>query len=155
MKTRVPPPVVTLAVGLLMWLGDRLLPALAFTFPGQGPLALVLAAAGVLLMGVAVLSFARAKTTVNPLRPSRASALVTGGVYRFSRNPIYLADLLLLLAFAAWLGSLAALAVSPLLVWYLNAFQIAPEEEALAALFGDEYRAYCARVRRWLQLRPG
>lgn len=150
MKPRVPPPVVTLATGLLMWLADRLLPSFAIRFPAQDAVAAAIAVVGLALMGTAALSFARAKTTVNPLRPSRASALVTGGVFAVSRNPMYLAMLLLLLAYATWLGSLAALAVSPLLAVYLNAFQIAPEEQALTALFGDDYRAYCARVRRWI-----
>jgi protein-S-isoprenylcysteine O-methyltransferase Ste14 len=97
-----------------------------------------------------LLAFRASRTTVNPLRPHRASALVSGGVYRITRNPMYVGLLLLLLAWAVHLAALWPLAVLPLFVLYIGRFQIAPEERALHRLFGDEYRAYVARVRRWL-----
>jgi protein-S-isoprenylcysteine O-methyltransferase Ste14 len=72
------------------------------------------------------------------------------GVYRWTRNPMYLGMAVLLLAWGLWLANGAALAVISLFVAYLNRFQIAPEERALQARFGDEFTAYRARVRRWL-----
>ena len=114
--------------------------------PGAGVLFIM----GVFVMAMAAKSFVTAKTTINPLKPSRASRLVTGGVFRFSRNPIYLGDLLILAAVAVWLGHPANLALLPVFVGYIDRFQIRPEERALSALFGVEYAAYCARVRRWL-----
>lgn len=105
---------------------------------------------GAFVMAMAVKSFVTAKTTINPLKPSRASRLITGGVYRYSRNPIYLGDLLILAALAVWLGQPANLVLLAAFVGYIDRFQIRPEEKALSALFGAEYTAYCARVRRWL-----
>ena len=71
----------------------------------------------------------------------------TGG---YSRNPMYLGFLLLLLALACYLMNVAAMALLPLFVLYMNRFQIAPEERFLLQKFGAEYQAYCERVRRWL-----
>ena len=86
---------------------------------------------------------------MHPRAPERSSRLVTGGVYRFSRNPMYLALALFLLAWALWLGNGAALVWPALFAAYLTRFQIVPEERALAAKFGQEYAQYCRRVRRW------
>ena len=84
------------------------------------------------------------------MHPDRSAALVAGGIYRSSRNPMYLGFLLLLAAWACWLANPLALAGLPAFVLYLNRFQIAPEERALRARFGDAYDGYARAVRRWL-----
>jgi protein-S-isoprenylcysteine O-methyltransferase Ste14 len=122
----------------------------AFTVPAPPVLAFPVAAVGVSLDAIALFHFLRSRTTVNPLKPASASALVTGGIYRLTRNPMYLGLATLLLAWAIYLGNLAALAGVPLFILYMNRFQIAPEERALEARFGAEYIAYRTRVRRWL-----
>jgi protein-S-isoprenylcysteine O-methyltransferase Ste14 len=145
-----PPPLVLVLLGAAMWGLDRSVPALRIESALLKPLALLLIAAGLLLAAAAVVSFIRHKTTVNPLAPSRASHLVTTGVYAYSRNPIYLGDLLLLIALAVWLGNLLNLIVPAVFAVYITRFQIVPEERALARSFGERYTAYCAAVRRWL-----
>ncbi len=87
---------------------------------------------------------------MNPIKPGAASSLVTGGVFRFTRNPMYLSLLLYLLAWTAYLSNWLALLLVPVFVLYINQLQIKPEERALSALFGSEYASYKARVRRWL-----
>jgi protein-S-isoprenylcysteine O-methyltransferase Ste14 len=146
----IPPPLVLVLLGAAMWGADRLLPALRIDAVLLKPLALLVFLAGLLLALAAVISFIRHKTTVNPLAPSRATHLITGGVYAYSRNPIYLGDLLILIALALWLGNLANPIVAAVFVWYINRYQITPEEQALARLFGERYAAYRAKVRRWL-----
>ena len=133
-----------------MWVIDRSVDAGRITSSVQIPAAVAFLAAGVGLMATAVASFVTANTTINPLKPSRASRLVTSGVFRLSRNPIYVGDLLVLVAIAVWLGQAANIALLAGFVWYIDRFQIRPEERALSTLFGAEYTAYCARVRRWL-----
>lgn len=150
MNPLIPPPVVVAIIGTLMWAVNRSLPWGSFTFEFRETAALLLLAAGLLLMAMAVVQFIAARTTINPLRPSRASRLITTGVFALSRNPIYLADLLLLAAFAVWLGNAFNVALLVLFVCYINRYQIVPEERALTQLFGAAYAAYCARVRRWL-----
>jgi protein-S-isoprenylcysteine O-methyltransferase Ste14 len=97
-----------------------------------------------------VISFQRAKTTVNPTRPGSASALVVSGVYRVTRNPMYLGLLLVLLGWGVFLSNVLAFIWIPAYVAYMNRFQIAPEERALSCLFGQEFLAYKAKVGRWL-----
>ncbi|MDO8652231.1 MAG: isoprenylcysteine carboxylmethyltransferase family protein [Undibacterium sp.] len=146
----IPPPVVVAIVASLMWLTNRTLGIGQFDFVWLRPLSVALLIVSLLLMAYAVASFVAVKTTVNPLRPARASSLVTTGIFKFSRNPIYLGDLLMLAAFSLWLGNVVNLAFLMLFVAYINRFQIVPEERALTQLFGENYIAYCARVRRWL-----
>ena len=150
MNLLIPPPVVLAIIAAAMWGINRWFDAGRITFSLQAPVAGAFLAAGVVLMAAAVASFVAARTTINPLKPSRASRLVTGGVFRFSRNPIYLGDLLILAAVAVWLGQIGNVALLAVFVWYIDRFQIRPEERALSTLFGAEYAAYCARVRRWL-----
>ena len=133
-----------------MWVVALALPALDFDFPAR--LAVMTAAVALaLVVGVAALAgFRRARTTVNPMTPQASSALVTGGIYRFTRNPMYLAMLIVLAGWGYVVANGAALAMLPLFVAYLNRFQIQPEERALAARFGEGFERYRASVRRWL-----
>ncbi|CAM3586156.1 hypothetical protein VA7868_04308 [Vibrio aerogenes CECT 7868] len=98
----------------------------------------------------ALYRFFRAKTTINPLQPERASAFVCEGVYKVSRNPMYLGLCILLVGFAYWQENLVGFVFVPGFVIYMNHFQIRPEEQALKTLFGEEYLIYKAQVRRWL-----
>lgn len=107
-------------------------------------------AAGVAVAVLGVLNFRQAQTTVNPLSPANASQLVQQGIFRHSRNPMYLGMLMVLIGWALWLADVSAFLPLPFFVWYLNQFQIKPEERALTALFGAEFLQYQQKVRRWL-----
>ena len=146
----IPPPVIVVLLGAAMWAVDRKLTFGSFESGLLVAIAGILCAVGLLLMVAAAASFVAVKTTINPLRPSRASSLITTGVFTISRNPIYLGDLLLLVAFAVWLGNVVNIVFLAVFVWVINRYQILPEERALETLFGDSYVAYCASVRRWL-----
>ena len=150
MQLLIPPPLVLALIGAAMWAVDRLLPLTRNTSALLQPLSMALLAAGLLLMLSAAASLILSRTTINPLRPDNASRLITSGVFTVSRNPIYLGDLLLLAAWAVWLGNAINAVWLGAFVWYIQRFQIEPEERALARLFGERYRAYCANVRRWL-----
>jgi protein-S-isoprenylcysteine O-methyltransferase Ste14 len=133
-----------------MWLVARLSPALAVFIPGRRGVALALAATGAAVALAGVAEFRRVRTTVNPLRPEKASALVTSGIFRWTRNPMYLGLAIVLLGWAAWLAHpLAALGVPAFVLW-MGRWQIPREERALEQLFGAEFAQYKTRVRRWL-----
>lgn len=149
LELKVPPVAVLLVAAAPMWGIARFGPQLPIGGTARLVVAVLLLAAGIAVALAGVLSFRRARTTVNPLRPGQASAMVTTGVYRWSRNPMYLGMLLALAAWAAWLGSLLALVGLPLFVAYMVRFQILPEERALAARFPEEFARYAASVRRW------
>lgn len=135
---------------LLMWLATRWAPALTFAIPQRGWIVAGVALVGALIAVAGVISFRRAHTTVNPTKPATASALVVSGIYKYTRNPMYLGFASILLALAVFFSNALALVVIPVFVAYLNRFQILPEERALASLFPDDFAAYKARVRRWL-----
>lgn len=103
-----------------------------------------------LLVFLAIYSFQKHQTTVNPSKPESSSKVVDSGIYQYSRNPMYLAMLLGLLAYGCMLKSFMTLPVCGLFIWYISRFQIIPEERMLLKLFGDEYKQYKSRVRRWL-----
>lgn len=147
---RIPPPVIDATFALAMWATARLLPGLSADWPGRIALSVALASAGVLLALAGVVSFRRHRTTVNPLKPQAASALVSTGVYAFTRNPMYLGMLVVLVAWGLYLSNLAAAVLVPLFVPCLNRLQILPEERVLRAKFGAAFDAYAARVRRWI-----
>ncbi|UVE16521.1 isoprenylcysteine carboxylmethyltransferase family protein [Pseudomonas sp. LS44] len=151
LENRIPPPLVATLFGLLMWLVAHRLPGhleLAIEWRLGAALAVLLVGVSVCLAGV--LSFRRARTTVNPLKPETASALVSSGIYRYTRNPMYLGFATVLLAWAVFLAWLPAVLGVLGFVLYMNHFQIAPEERALSALFGADFYQYCEQVRRWL-----
>ena len=150
LEVKIPPPVVALVFGLTMWLASRVVAPVDVPFAARWGTVVALACIGVAFGSAAMLSFVRAKTTMNPTKPNATSSLVTGGVFRLTRNPMYLSLLLYLLAWAAYLSSWLALLLVPVFVLYINELQIKPEERALSTLFGAEYASYAARVRRWL-----
>jgi protein-S-isoprenylcysteine O-methyltransferase Ste14 len=150
LELKVPPPAFVFVVAVLMWLVSRFAPAFAFAFPAQNPFASSLAAVGLVTGISGVVTFWKAQTTVNPMKPDSTSSLVMGGVYTVSRNPMYLGGLLILTGWAVFLSNALAFLFLPAYILYIDRFQIAPEEKALTSLFGQNFVAYKARVRRWL-----
>jgi protein-S-isoprenylcysteine O-methyltransferase Ste14 len=150
MKLKIPPPLVALIFALAMW-GVSVTISMASLESGLLiPLSLLVLVAGLSVNILAVMTFRRGNTTINPLKPDTASQLMRSGIYRLSRNPMYLGMLLILGAWTIWLGNLFNLTALPLFVWYMTKFQIIPEEMALAELFPDDFSAFKAEVRRWI-----
>jgi protein-S-isoprenylcysteine O-methyltransferase Ste14 len=150
LELRVPPlALVSLAV-LSMWLIARAVPWLTFAIPWRVAAAIACAVVGTVIVVTAVAAFGKAHTTVNPLRPGAASAIVASGIYGWSRNPMYLGAVVVLAGWAMYLANAVSALVVPAFIAYVNRFQIAPEERALEARFGGSYIRYKARVRRWL-----
>lgn len=147
---RIPPPLVGLLVGAGMAAVAGFGPTLPWPDVVRHGLSGLFVAAGLGFDLAGLLAFRKARTTVNPLRPRKASVMVTGGVYRYTRNPMYVGMLLLLLAWAVHLSALRPFVGLPVFVLYIGRFQITPEERALQSLFGKAYDDYAARVRRWL-----
>ncbi len=150
MRPLVPPPIQAIAALLLIWGASRVFPEWNLEFGGQLLLAGLLAGCGVVIDVVAVRAFRQKATTVNPLKPESSTALVESGPFRYSRNPMYLGMLLILLGFAVWRGNPLGLVAIILFVLSITVTQILPEERAMRELFGSDYERYCATVRRWI-----
>jgi len=148
LELKIPPAIVAALIAAGMWLVSNTLSAFAyFSLP---ILTVGLGLAGFAIIGVAMLSFLMENTTVNPMKPSSASRLVTSGIYGYSRNPMYLGMLLILVAWALYLANVLTFLFLPACILYMNRFQIQPEERALRARFEQEYLKYVDRVHRWI-----
>lgn len=150
LDNRIPPPVVAAGCAAAAWFAAPAPGADGVPWAWRLCMALALALAGGAVAAAGSLSFRRAKTTVNPLRPAAASSLVTTGIYRYTRNPMYVGMAAVLAGVAAWLWWAPAWLAPAAFVAYITRFQIRPEERALAHRFGDAYTRYCDQVRRWL-----
>ena len=150
LELKVPPLVLVLVLALAMWFAAMQLPSLAFALPWRHGFAVTISGVGIPFLLAGVYAFRKAKTTFNPTTPSAASSVVTSGVYRVSRNPMYVGFLLALTGWAIFLSHPLPFLLLPVFVAYMNRFQISPEERALSAKFGDEYDTYKQGVRRWL-----
>jgi protein-S-isoprenylcysteine O-methyltransferase Ste14 len=149
LESKVPPPALVIVIAAFMWLLSRATPSLHVDVPWHNGLAAALVSAGFITGMSGVVTFRKAKTTLNPLKP-HASSMVTWGVYALSRNPMYLGGVIMLLGWAIFLSNAPAFVFLPLYILYINRFQIAPEERVLTSLFGETYAAYQVRTRRWL-----
>ena len=150
LELRIPPAVVALIAAIGMWLLSGMMSFLDFDLPARTLLSSLLVIAGGVAGFVGIFSFLCAHTTVDPRTPEAARVLVTAGIYRFTRNPMYVGIFLILLAWLVFLGNLLSIIILPLFVVYMNRFQIVPEERTLTAKFADEYLKYQQEVRRWL-----
>ncbi len=150
MKLKVPPVGQFVLTIFLCYGISKYLPELNFQFSGQRVIYLLLAGVCFIMLALALIEFQRARTTVDPLHPDKASSLVTSGIFRFSRNPMYLGMLLLLMAFVLKTGNPINFIPVMAFVWSMTEFQIKPEEQALKEIFGEEYQSYLSKTRRWI-----
>ena len=148
MKTKIPPPILALVMIVLIYLSSFFIESTTFNY--QGSFSVLVLILGLACAVPSFKLFARYKTTISPLKPSDATALVTEGMYRYSRNPMYLGLLLLTIASTIWFGTWFGIIINILFIFLINFLQIIPEEEALLEIFGEEYEEYKKNVRRWI-----
>lgn len=150
LQLKIPPPIYFLLFAAAMWLLAQHLP-LGNLIPKPWNYSGILIAILSFLADLTSLwAFLKARTTVNPLRPNKTQQLVTSGLYRYTRNPMYLGLLIILLGWAIYLGALTPFLLLPAFVWVITRMQILPEEAMLQAKFGKTYSDYQQRVPRWL-----
>lgn len=150
LEHRFPPPLVAALVAAAMWLVSRTFDGIAGGMNIRVTAAAAIAVVGFVVAWAGIVGFRRAETTIDPRNPQEATVLVVGGVYRLTRNPMYLGVVVVLLAWAVFLTSPIAFLGPLLFAGYITRFQIIPEERELARRFGSDYTTYCQRVRRWL-----
>ncbi|WP_338068803.1 isoprenylcysteine carboxylmethyltransferase family protein, partial [Mariprofundus erugo] len=150
LQLKIPPPLVALLFGGIIWQLQLLLPVYADAVLLRHSAAMVLLVLALIIDLMAIISFRRAGTTIDPRYPHKSATVVTGGIYACSRNPMYTSLVLLLLSLTLWLGTPFGLIAIAAFILYMYHFQITAEEEMLTSRFGNDYLAYKARVRRWL-----
>ena len=152
MKAVIPPPLVLLFCGALMWVTQKYFPRLRFDLPYETVLFWVVLVIGFWVLASGVGRIFRNKTAIHPNREalSKATTLVTTGVFRYTRNPIYLGMAVMLVAWLLLLEHWLCAAGPLLFVAFITKYQILPEEEALGKIFGEEYFRYRSETRRWM-----
>jgi protein-S-isoprenylcysteine O-methyltransferase Ste14 len=133
----------------LMWLLARNTPGFSIDPAVRIGVCAALVALGTAVGLAGVWSFRKARTTVNPWRVHGSTELVVSGIYRHTRNPMYVGLLLALLGWGVYLANAFALLLALAFVPFMNHFQIRPEERALQHAWGEDFLRYCRRVRRW------
>jgi protein-S-isoprenylcysteine O-methyltransferase Ste14 len=148
LNTKIPPPIVTATFGLIIYFSKSFSPV--YSFENSNMISVIFLLFGLGIFSAAVQSFKKHKTTINPLSPDKASSLVNSGIFSYSRNPMYLGMLLILLAVSFKFNISGGLFISFLFKIYITRFQIMPEEKAMAKLFGEEFITYKNQTRRWI-----
>ena len=152
MKLKVPPVIVFVVSAVLLRLIQSITSDFHLTIPFGQYIALFTLSAGIAIALAGVIEFSKHKTTVDPTKPGKASSMVTSGIYRYTRNPMYLGMVVVLFGGVIYYGNPFTILALLFLVWYLTQFQIKPEEEILKENFGKPYTDYMKRVGRWVYL---
>ena len=147
-KTKFPPPLVALIFGFLINYTKNIFPKIEIK--NEIIFGSFMIISGLIVILSAITTFKKYHTTITPLNPANATKLITDGIYKFSRNPMYLGLLLVLLGISIILNLIGGFFLIPLFILYLNLFQIIPEENAMVDLFKDEFLEYKKNVRRWI-----
>ena len=148
MSNKIPPPIVTFFFGLCIYLSRPYFPE--FSFSILNSLSTISFLLGIAVFATAVSSFKRQKTTVNPISIEKASSLVVNGVFKYSRNPMYLGMLFILLGLTFKFNLIGGLLFTSIFMIFISIFQIKPEEAAMEKLFDQEWKDYIKNVRRWI-----
>ena len=147
-KNKIPPPLVALTFGFLVNYTKSIFPKIEIGWGGVFGSFLIII--GLFIILYAIILFKKYKTTITPLNPTNSTKLIVHGIYKFSRNPMYLGLLLILSGISIIQNPIGGLLFVPLFILYLNHFQIAPEESAMLDLFKDDFLKYKKNVRRWI-----
>ena len=147
LKTKIPPPLITLICILIIYFFEK-----EFIFFEDWNIYIsgFFLLWGLIVIAFAVFKFAKTKTTVDPTKPSKTSSLVISGIYRITRNPMYLGMLFLIISFTFYKLSLAGAIIIPSFIFYINKYQIEPEEYEMRKKFGENFEDYCKKVDRWI-----
>lgn len=150
LQLKIPPPVYAISIAIIMWLLNRHFPLVEIISSPWNKIGL-----GIILIAASfdvwsLFLFLKKHTTPNPMKPENTTGIVTKGLYKYSRNPMYLGLLIILFGFGVWLGSLLPFLLLPVFYWVITEMQIKPEERMLEQKFGNVYLEYKNRVRRWL-----
>jgi protein-S-isoprenylcysteine O-methyltransferase Ste14 len=148
MNNRIPPPIVTFICGITIYYSKSFFNK--FLSYSNNRISIFLLILGLFVFISAVRSFRKQKTTVNPLAPKQASSLVVSGIFEYSRNPMYLGMLIVLLSISFKFNLVGGIVISLFFTLFITRFQIFPEEEAMNELFGDKFIEYSNKTRRWI-----
>lgn len=150
LELKIPPPFIALICAVLMWVLGRLFADFDFDFSYRKLISALLLSTGISIDLLALFKFRQKQTTINPMKPDKSTELVITGIYKLSRNPMYLGLVFILCSGVMFLGNAASLIMLPVFIFYITKFQILPEETIMQEKFPESFSEYKQKVRRWL-----
>ena len=148
MNNKIPPPIITLICGLSIYFSRPLFSEKIYIY--SNIISILFFFFGSAFLVFALSSFKKQKTTISPLQPEKASALVISNVYKYSRNPMYLGMLFILISLAISYNIIGGIIAISIFIFFITKFQIKPEEVQMEKLFGEKYAQYKKRTRMWI-----
>ena len=145
---KIPPPLIVLVLIVSIYFSSKKIDLI--NIPLQLEISIFILSAGILIFVNPVLQFIKSKTTVNPIQFEEVNKLVTSGIFKYSRNPMYLGMLMIVLSASIFYLNIYSILTPLLFILWINKFQIKREEEFLIEKFGDEYLSYKKKTRRWI-----
>ena len=150
LELKIPPPIIALVCAALMWILGRSFTGLDFNFLNRKLVSALLLLVGLSIDIFALFKFRQKQTTINPMKPDMSTELVITGIYKHSRNPMYLGLVFILCSWVMFLGNAASIILLPAFVLYITKFQISPEEKIMQEKFSESFSEYKQKVRRWI-----
>ena len=145
---KIPPPLIVLVLIVSIYFSSKKIDLI--NIPLQLEISIFILSAGILIFVNPVLQFIKSKTTVNPIQFEEVNKLVTSGIFKYSRNPMYLGMLMIVISTSIFYLNIYSILTPLLFILWINKFQIKREEEFLIEKFGDEYLSYKKKTRRWI-----
>jgi len=148
MNNKIPPPIVTFICGLSIYFSRPLFSEKIYIYSNIISVSLFFFGAAFIVLAAS--SFKKHKTTISPLHPEKTSALVISNVFKYSRNPMYLGMLFILISLAIRYNIIGGIIAISIFIFFITKFQIKPEEVQMKKLFGEKYAQYKKRTRMWI-----
>jgi len=145
---KIPPPLLVLILVISNYFSSKKIDLILF--PNQNLISFIILIIGVLILINPILKFIKSKTTIDPIKFKKVNKLITSGIYKYSRNPMYLGLLMIVISTSIFYLSIFSITTPILFVCWINRFQIEREEIFLTEKFGKEYTLYKTKTRRWI-----
>ena len=146
--SKIPPPLVVLILVISTFFSSKKIDLIQIPF--QSLISIFILSIGILILLNPVLKFKKSKTTINPIKFKKVNKLVTSGIYKYSRNPMYLGLLMIVISSSIFYLNIYSILTPLFFYLWINRFQIKREEVFLEEKFGQEYLSYKTKTRRWI-----
>ena len=145
---KIPPPLLVLILVIANYFSSKKIDLIHL--PNQDLISILILLIGILILINPIFKFIKSKTTIDPIKFKKVNKLITSGIYKYSRNPMYLGMALILLGLALMFNLIGGTLFTILFTIFITKFQIRPEEEVMEKLFGEDFLKYKKNVRMWL-----
>ncbi len=149
LSLKIPPPLIAFGAVLFLYALNNFAPLYRINFLYQSYLSISVVCIGTTIALIAIVKFKQLQTPIDPRQPDKTHRLANSGIYKISRNPMYLGILLILVGIGIYLGAVSGLLAIATFVTYITKYQIIPEEKVLTMKFKERYQKYSRNVPRW------